>query len=72
QKYKPVALEVRLVLADLPDKFRIVCNIRGDPLAGLPTLTPNPPPFAPTGQYISKRRDLINQVHSSDFLWPAE
>lgn len=72
RKYKPVALKVHLVLADLPDKFRIVRNIRGDPLADLPTLMPNPPPFKPTGRYTSERRDLINQVHSSDFLWPAE
>ncbi|ETW82044.1 hypothetical protein HETIRDRAFT_244306, partial [Heterobasidion irregulare TC 32-1] len=72
RKYKPVALKVRPVLADLPDKFRIVRNIRGDPLADLPTLTPNPPPFKPTGRYTSERHDLINQVHSSDFLWPAE
>ncbi|ETW76729.1 hypothetical protein HETIRDRAFT_53333, partial [Heterobasidion irregulare TC 32-1] len=71
-KYKPVAQKTRPVLADLPEKFRIVRNILGDSLATLPTLTPNPPPFAPTGRYTAERRDLIDKVHSDDFLWPAE
>ncbi|ETW83614.1 hypothetical protein HETIRDRAFT_46603, partial [Heterobasidion irregulare TC 32-1] len=72
RKYKPVAQKTRPVLADLPEKFRIVRNILGDPLAALPTLTPNPPPFTPTGRYTAERRDLIDKVHSDDFLWPAE
>jgi hypothetical protein len=33
KKYKPVAQKIRTVLADLPEKFRIVRNIVGDPLA---------------------------------------
>ena len=72
RKYKPVAQKVRPVLADLPDKFRIVRHIRGDPLYDIPTLSPNPPPFTPTGRYTAERRDLIDQVHSGEFLWPAE
>lgn len=32
KKYKPVAQKIRAVLADLPEKFRIVQNIVGDPL----------------------------------------
>ena len=35
KKYKPVALKVRPVLTDLPDKFRIIRNITGDPLMSL-------------------------------------
>ncbi|ETW78883.1 hypothetical protein HETIRDRAFT_50022, partial [Heterobasidion irregulare TC 32-1] len=72
RKYKPVAQKTQPVLADLPEKFQIVRNILGDPLATLPTLTPNPPPFTPTGRYTAERRDLIDKVHSDDFLWPAE
>src|SRR5229473_3053597 len=45
RKYKPVALKVRPVLADLPEKYRITQHIIGDPLTSLPTLTPTPPPF---------------------------
>ena len=72
RKYKPVARKVRPVIADLPDKFRIVRNIVGDPLADMPSLSPNPPPFVPTGRYTLERRDLIDRVHPGDFLWPQE
>ena len=72
RKYKPVAHKVRPVIADLPDKFRIVRNIIGDPLADMPSLSPNPPPFVPTGRYTLERRDLIDRVHPGDFLWPQE
>ena len=51
KKYKPVALKVRPVLTDLPDKFRIIRNITGDPLADIPILDPNPAEFAPYGRY---------------------
>ena len=36
RKYKPVALKVCPVIAGLPEQFRIVCDIHGDPLATLP------------------------------------
>jgi len=49
RKYKPVALKTRPVITDLPNKFHIVRNIVGDPLADMPTLTPTPPTFVPTG-----------------------
>jgi len=72
RKYKPVALKVRPVLADLPDKFRITRNIIGDPLADMPQLSPTPPPFKPTGRYNESNRAIIDKVHSGDFLWPGE
>jgi hypothetical protein len=46
KKYKPVALKVKPVLGELPEKFRIIRNIIGDPLEHIPVLTPNPPPDA--------------------------
>jgi hypothetical protein len=60
------------VLAELPDKFRITRNIVGDPLADMPTLSPNPPPFQPTGRYTTERRDIIDKVHPEGFLWMEE
>jgi hypothetical protein len=72
RKYKPVALKTRPVLADLPERFRIVRNITGDPIADIPILTPNPPPFVPTGRYTAAHRDIIDKAHPGDFLWPAE
>jgi hypothetical protein len=55
RKYKPVTQKICPIIAELPDKFRIVRNIMGDPLADLPTLSPNPPPFQPTGRYTAER-----------------
>ena len=72
RKYKPVAQKIRPVLAELPDKFRIQRKIIGDPLASMPALSPNPPPFQPTGRYTTERRDIIDKVHPEGFLWPQE
>lgn len=54
QKYKPVSLKVCPVLTDLSNKFCIVCHIQGDPLADIPTLLPNLPPFTLTKWYTIK------------------
>ena len=72
KKYKPVALKVKPVIAGVAERFRIVRNIRGNPLEDLPILDPNPKPFIPTGRYTQERRDKFDEVHSEDFLWPAE
>ena len=72
RKYKPVAKKVRPVLAELPDKFRIIRNIKGDPLANMPTLSPNPPPYTPIGRYVAERRDIIDKAHPEGFLWLEE
>jgi hypothetical protein len=71
-KYKPVSQKIRPIIAELPDKFRIVRNIVGDPLADLPTLSPNPPSFRPTGRYTAERRAIIKRAHPEGFLLPAE
>lgn len=71
KKYKPVHLKVRPIKTELPERYRIVRNITGDPLAKMPTLDPNPPPFRPTKRYTQERRDTLRKSHE-DFLWPAE
>jgi hypothetical protein len=71
KKYKPVALKVRPVLGELPDKFRIIRDIKGDPLAGLPVLDPDPPPFTPEGRYTQERKELFDSLHPG-FLLPTE
>ncbi|OBZ67402.1 hypothetical protein A0H81_12564 [Grifola frondosa] len=58
KKYKPVALKVRPVLATLPNRFRIVRNIQGDPLADMPPLDPNPPTFNHRPIYPSTSRRI--------------
>ena len=72
KKYKPVAQKIRPVFQDLPDKFRIVRDIKGDPLDTLPKLNRNPPEFTPTGRYTIERKEQFDKVHSGDFLWPEE
>ncbi len=59
-------------MTDLPERFRIVRNIIGDPLATLPILSTNPPPFQPSHRYTLEHKEFIDKVHGGDFLWPAE
>jgi hypothetical protein len=72
KKYKPVAQKIRPVYQDLPDKFRIIRDIKGDPLDTLPLLNKNPPEFVPTGRYTAERKEQFDKVHSGEFLWPEE
>ena len=72
KKYKPVALKVKPVYAELPDEFRIKRNIIGDPLKDMPRLNPKPPDFVPTGRYTQERKEGFDKIHNGDFLWPEE
>uniref|UniRef100_D8Q5F9 Uncharacterized protein n=2 Tax=Schizophyllum commune (strain H4-8 / FGSC 9210) TaxID=578458 RepID=D8Q5F9_SCHCM len=72
KKYKPVALKVKPVQAQLPQQFHIERNIRGDPEEGMPTLPVHPPDFQPTGRYTEERKALIEKLHGTDFLTPEE
>ena len=71
-KYKPVAQKVKPLHVDLPDKYRIIREIKGDPLENMPKLNPRPPEFKPTGRYTQERKDAMDKVHKGDFLWPEE
>ena len=71
KKYKPVALKTRPVLGELAEKFRIIRNVKGDPLEHLPVLNPNPPKFTPCGRYTQERKELFDKANEG-FLWPAE
>jgi len=71
KKYKPVALKVRPVIAELPEWYHIHRHIKGDPLQGIPTLNPTPPQFSPTGRYTLERCDEVDRNHG-DFLWDEE
>ena len=72
KKYKPVALKVRPVETKLPSRFRITCNIKGNLLKDILTLSANSPPFVLTGRYTEKRKDVIDRAHPGDFLLPKE
>ena len=72
KKYKLVAWKVRPILDTLPSHFHIKCNITGNLLANLPTLSLHPPPFIPCGCYTKEQRAKMDNLHSSDFLWPTK
>ena len=72
KKYKPVALKVKPVYAELPEQYRIKREIKGDPLKDMPKLNPRPPGFVPTGRYTQERKDDFDKIHEGDFLWPEE
>jgi hypothetical protein len=67
-----VALKTKPVYAELPEEYRIKRDIKGDPLAEMPKLNPNPPEFEPTGRCTQERKEIIDQAHKGDFLWPEE
>ena len=72
KKYKPVALKVRPVYTEVPEKYRIKREIKGDPLKDLPTLPTNPGDFVPTGRYTEERKGGIDKIHEEPFLWSEE
>jgi hypothetical protein len=71
RKYKPVAKKIKPVVTHTPEIYRIHRKIEGDPLADLPILQTNPPPFLPTGRYTQERKELVDKTHPN-FLWPCE
>ena len=72
KKYKPVALRTKPVIDQLPSRFRIAREIKGDPLRDLPMLSKNPPTFRPTTRYTQEQKEVIDKIHEGDFLWSRE
>src|SRR5216684_859630 len=72
KKYKPVTLKVRPVEMELPSRFQITQEIKGNPLKNIPMLAMRPSPFQPTGHYMEERKEIINHRHKGDFLLPEE
>jgi hypothetical protein len=72
KKYKPVAHKIRPIETELPSRFRITRDIKGDPLHDMPQLNLRPPDFTPTGCYTEERRDQFDKVHGDAFLLPEE
>ena len=72
KKYKPVAQKVQPILDTLPSCFHIKHNITGDPLTDLPTLSLHPPSFTPCSCYTKERCTKMDDLHSTNFLWPTK
>ena len=72
KKYKPVARKIRPIETELPSRFQIIWDIKGDPLQDMPWLNPRPPNFIPISRYTSEHRDQFKEVHVGNFLLPEE
>ena len=74
KKYKPVAVKVRPLKAPVPEYFRIIRHITGNPLANLPQINyTNIPPFVPTGRYTAERaKDFEERHRARNFLQEEE
>ncbi len=72
KKYKPVAHKIRPVETELPSRFWIIRDIKGDLLADMPQLLAQPPEFTPTGRYTQERMEQFTKVHEGEFLLPEE
>jgi len=72
KKYKPVALKVKPVLGTLLERFRIIREIKGDPLKDILKLPEKPPDFVPKGRYTAKKKEKLDMRHMLSFLWPEE
>jgi hypothetical protein len=71
KKYKPVGLKIRPIYTELPDKYRIKREIKGDPLARMPKLNPTPSDFVPGARYTTEQKDDMEARHG-EFLQPKE
>jgi hypothetical protein len=72
KKYKPVAVKVRPILTDLPPEYRIIREIKGDPLKGLPEIPLDPPEFEPGQRYGLDQWEIVERQHNTGFLTERE
>ncbi|KAI0026811.1 hypothetical protein K488DRAFT_75056 [Vararia minispora EC-137] len=69
--YKPVATRAKPVSTRTPPEVEVVRKIPRDPLLTLPSLSPNPPEFTPTGWLTAENVSKL-KLNSDGFLWPEE
>ncbi|KNZ78614.1 hypothetical protein J132_11055 [Termitomyces sp. J132] len=72
KKYKPIVMKTKPVASHVSEDFRIERQVIGDPLATIPPLNPNPPPFIPTKQFTSERQVKLVSNHDTGFLTSDE
>ena len=71
KKYKPVAKKVKPIIAKLPGQYRIIRDIKCDPLENMPDLEKVPLPFTPKEWYTAECKETLTKAHE-DFLWVEE
>ncbi|KAG5731809.1 hypothetical protein E4T56_gene1548 [Termitomyces sp. T112] len=68
KKYKPVAMKTKPVTSHISKDFQIERQIIGNPLATIPPLNPNAPPFVPTNDEINVLVDMVAKQEKA-FAW---
>jgi hypothetical protein len=71
KKYKLVVKKVKPVVTTLPGQYRIIREIKEDPLEKMPELARVPPRFRLMGRYTEERKEVVEKNHKG-FLWPEE
>jgi hypothetical protein len=69
RKYRKVEDRIQPIATQLPEEFRIIRNIIGDPLENMPVLPMHPPDFVPGLQYTQEQYEKL-QLNPDGFLWP--
>lgn len=71
RKYRKAADRVQPIATQLPEEFRIVRDIKGDPLKDMPELPTHPPDFVPGQRYTQERHDKL-KLNPEGFLTEEE
>jgi hypothetical protein len=68
--YKPMACKIRPIETELPSRFHIIQDIKGDLLQDMPALSLTPPNFTLRGRYTNEQHEQFDTVHTGNFLLP--
>ncbi|KAG5349481.1 hypothetical protein C0989_003530 [Termitomyces sp. Mn162] len=68
KNYKPITMKTKPVTGHVSKDFQIEQHIIGNPLAKMPPLNPNLPPFIPTQQFTSEKQAKLVKDHNTGFL----
>jgi hypothetical protein len=71
RKYRKAEDRIQPITTQLPEEFRIIRNIIGDPLENMPVLLTHPPDFVPGLRYTQEWYEKL-QLNPDGFLWPEE
>jgi hypothetical protein len=71
RKYRKAEDRIQPIATQLPEEFRIIRNIIGDPLENMLVLPTHPPDFVPSLQYMQEWYKKL-QLNPNGFLWPEE
>jgi hypothetical protein len=71
RKYRKAEDRIQPIAMQLPEEFRIIRNITGDPLENIPALPMHPPDLTPGLRYMQEQHDKL-QLNPDRFLWPEE